>query len=300
MHHILSVADLAAEEVAQLLNRASQLKREPEMGRLPRAHPAALLFERASLRTRIAYEVSLKYLGGLAIPFETQLGRREELADIARTLSHLVSIVVARVGDHKLLETLAEYAEIPVVNALSDREHPVEVLADALTLCEQWGDLRGRRLAYVGAGNNICHSLLLLAPLTGMDITIASPAEYTPATSVVAKALALARQHGTRVDIRADPREAVAGADVVYTDVWISMGQQASAEMRKQVFEAYQVNHALMAHAKPDAVVLHCLPARRGEEITTEILEGPQSLAFRRLANLVPTTMAVLSWLLEP
>jgi ornithine carbamoyltransferase len=300
MRHLLSVADLAAEELAQLLDRASQLKREPEMGRLSRAHTAALLFEHASLRTRIAYEVALMHLGGLAIPLEMELGRREALADVARTISHLVSIVVARVGDHRLLEALAERAEIPVVNALSDREHPVEVLADTLTLYEQWGDLRGHRLAYVGDGNNICHSLLLLAPLARMDITIASPTRYAPATSVVEKARALARQLGTRVDIRTDPREAVAGADAVYTDVWVSMGQQASDEARKQVFAAYQVNRELMSQAKPDAVVLHCLPARRGEEITAEVLEGPQSLAFRRLANLVPTTMAVLSWLLEP
>lgn len=298
MRHFLSVADLNADELAQLLDHAIRLKREPAMARLPRAHAAALLFERPSLRTRAAYEVALMHLGGRAVTFETQLGQRETVADVARTLSQLVSLIVARVRDHALLELLAEHAGVPVVNALSNREHPVEVLADALTLREQWGELKGRRLAYVGDGNNICHSLLLLAPLLGMDMAAASPVGYAPAEEIVKRAQSLADRHGTRLEVVTDPREGVTGADAVYTDVWASMGQEASAEQRRRVFEPYQVNRELLALAQPGVVVLHCLPARRGEEITAEVLDGPQSLAFRRLSNLVPVTMAVLSWLL--
>ena len=297
--HFLSLGDLSADELAALLDHAVRVKREPEVARLPRAHAAALLFERPSLRTRAAYEVALMHLGGRAVAFETTFGGRESLGDVARTLSQLVSWIVARVRDHTILEALAEQAVVPVVNALSNREHPVEVLADALTLREEWGSVAGHRLAYVGDGNNICHSLLLLAPLLGMDMTVASPIGYAPAAGLVEQARALADQRGTCLKIVTDPRQGVAGADVVYTDVWASMGQEGSASERRRIFEAYQVNGELLSLAQPGVVVLHCLPARRGEEITAEILDGPQSLAFRRLSNLVPVTVSVLSWLLE-
>jgi ornithine carbamoyltransferase len=299
MRHFLSVADLSPDELASLLDRAAHLKRDLDAARLPRAHAVALLFERPSLRTRAAYEVALMHLGGRAITFETRLGQREAVADVARTLSYLVSIVVARVRDHASLQVLAGGAQVPVVNALSDREHPVEVLADALTLRERWGDLAGRRLAYVGDGNNICHSLLLLAPSLGLDLAVAGPAGYAAADGIVQQARALAAEQGTRLHLGTDPDGAVAGADAVYTDVWASMGQEQSAEGRRQAFEPYQVNARLLSLAQPGAVVLHCLPARRGQEITAKVLESPQSLAFHRLSNLVPVTAALLSWLLE-
>jgi ornithine carbamoyltransferase len=299
MRHFLSVADLNAGELEQLLDHAARLKHEPETARLPCAHAAALLFERPSLRTRTAYEVAMMHLGGRAIAFETPLGQRETVADVVKTLSQLVSVIVARVRDHALLEALAASAGVPVVNALSNREHPVEVLADALTMRERWETLRGRRLAYVGDGNNICHSLLLLGPLLGVGIAVTSPAGYAPAMEIVNQARGLADEHNTRLEVLTDPRQAIAGADAVYTDVWASMGQEKSAELRRQVFGPYQVNGELLSLARPDAIVLHCLPARRGEEIKTEVLDGPQSLAFHRLSNLVPVTMAVLSWLLE-
>jgi ornithine carbamoyltransferase len=299
MRHFLSVADLSADELASVLDHAARLKRDPEAARLPRVFAAALLFEQPSLRTRAAYEVALMHLGGRAILFETRLGQREDVTDVARTLSYLVSLVVARVRDHTSLQVLAEGARVPIVNALSNREHPVEVVADALTLRERWGNLAGRRLAYVGDGNNICHSLLLLAPLLGLDLTVASPAGYAAAESIAQKARALAAEQGTHLHLGTDPAAAVAGVDAVYTDVWASMGQEQSVEARRQAFEPYQVNAELLSLAQPGAAVLHCLPASRGQEITAGVLESPQSLAFDRLSNLVPVTTALLSWLLE-
>jgi ornithine carbamoyltransferase len=194
--------------------------------------------------------------------------------------------------------SLAKHSTVPVVNALSDREHPVEVLADALAMRERWGATAGYRLAYVGDGNNICHSLLLLAPLLDLDLAVATPAGFAPAAGIARRAQDLAARRGTRLELLTDPRQAVTSADAVYTDVWASMGQEVAAEKRRQVFQPFQVNRELLALAQPEALVLHCLPARRGEEITAEVLDGPQSLAFERLSNLVPVSMAVLSWLL--
>jgi ornithine carbamoyltransferase len=188
---------------------------------------------------------------------------------------------------------------VPVINALSNREHPVEVLADALTLRELFGDLRGRRLAFLGEGNNICRSLMLLAPLIAMDIAVASPPGYEPDAEIVEQARSLAAKHGTQVQITANPQEAAEGAGVLYTDVWVSIGTEEDAEQRRQRFEPYQVNDDLLKLARPGALVLHCLPARRGEEITASVLDGTRSFAFRRLANLVPVTTAVLYMLLK-
>jgi ornithine carbamoyltransferase len=300
MHNYLSVADVGAGELAGLLERAAEFKRKPAAARLEQPQAVALVFERPSLRTRAAYEVALMHLGGRAIAFDHPLGAREPMADVAHTLSHLVSAIVARVRCHESLQELVQEARIPVVNALSDREHPVEVLADALTLRQRWGDVVGRCLAYVGDGNNICHSLLLLAPLLGLELAVANPPGYAPRAEIVARAQMLAEEHGTCLRIGADPRQAVAGADAVYTDVWASMGQEDSAEERRWVFQPYQVNAQLLSLAKPRAVVLHCLPARRGEEVTAEVLEGPRSLAFQRLSNLIPVTLAVLHSVLAP
>jgi ornithine carbamoyltransferase len=300
MEHYLSVADLGVGELRALLDRASEFKAKPETARLSRPPAVALLFERPSLRTRAAYEVALMYLGGQCVIFDRPFDQREPVADVARTLSHLVAAIVARVRHHESLEVLARHASVPVVNALSDREHPVEVLADALALRERWGDLVGRRLAYLGDGNNICHSLLLLAPSLGLDLAVACPPGYAPAADIVDQARMLAAQHGTQVQIGYDPYLAATGADALYTDVWASMGQEPSSEERRRIFQPYQVNARLLSQAQPQAVILHCLPARRGEEITAEVLEDPRSLAFLRLANLVPVTMAVLHRLLVP
>lgn len=299
MHHFLSIADIDAAALNLLLDLAAIFKRDPAAAHLSQAHAVALLFERPSLRTRTAYEVALMQLGGRAIPVDTQFGQRESIADVAQTLSYLVSAIVARVRDHATIELLAAHASVPVLNALSHREHPVEVLADALTLREQFGDLRGRRLAFLGEGNNICRSLLLLAPLLAMDIAVASPPGYEPDAEIVGQARSLAAKRGTQIHLTANLREAADGASVVYTDVWASMGAEEDAEQRRQRFEAYQVNDDLLKLARPEAIVLHCLPARRGEEITAAVLDGTRSFAFRRLANLVPVTTAVLHTLLK-
>ena len=299
MHHYLSVANMDAAELDGLLDLAATFKRDPAAAQLARAHAVALLFERPSLRTRTAYEVALMHLGGRAITVETQFGQRESIADVAQTLSYLVSAIVARVRDQASLELLATHASVPVINALSNREHPVEVLADALTLRELFGDLRGRRLAFLGEGNNICRSLMLLAPLIAMDIAVASPPGYEPDAEIVEQARSLAAKHGTQVQITANPQEAAEGAGVLYTDVWVSIGTEEDAEQRRQRFEPYQVNDDLLKLARPGTLVLHCLPARRGEEITASVLDGTRSFAFRRLANLVPVTTAVLYMLLK-
>ena len=299
MRHYLSVADLNAVELDEMLRLAAAIQSDLAQARLSRRHAVALLFERPSLRTRTAYEAALLHLDGCAILHEGALANREELGDVARTLSHLVSAIVARVREHAALTALVAENAIPVVNALSDREHPVEVLADALTLRRYWGDLRGRRLVYVGDGNNICQSLMLLAPLAGMDIGVAGPARYAPAPEVVAQAQTLAAQHGTRVELGHDPRALVQGADAVYTDTWVSMGREEEIVHRRQAFAPYQVNAELLSLAAPDAVVLHCLPVRRGEEITADVLDGPRSLAFARLDALIPVQAALLRWLIE-
>jgi ornithine carbamoyltransferase len=299
MRHYLSVADLNATELEEILRLAETIRSDPSQARLPHRHVVALLFERPSLRTRTASQAALLHLDGRAILHEGPLAEREDLGDVARTLSHLVSAIVARVRNHATLAALVAESEIPVVNALSDREHPVEALADALTLRRHWGDLRGRRLAYVGDGNNICHSLLLLAPLAGMDIAVVGPAGYEPAPEVVEQAQALAAQYGTRVELGHDPCALVQGADAIYTDTWISMGQESEIVRRRQAFAPYQVNADLLSVAAPDAVVLHCLPARRGEEITADVLDGPRSLAFTRLDALIPVQAALLRRLIE-
>lgn len=299
MRHFLSVSDLGAAELAALLDRAAACKRDPQSARLARAPVAALLFAGPSLRTRTAYEIALMHLGGRTVMFDTPSPHRDTVADVARTLSQLVSAIVARVRDHALIEALADAAEIPVINALSSREHPVEVLADVMTLHEQWGKLAGRRLVYLGDGNNICSSLLLLAPPAGLHFVAATPATHAPPADIVERARQLASENGTSLDVLTDPRMAVAGADAVYTDVWASRRPEESFDDHLRTFSPFQVNAELMALADPGAVILHCLPARRGEEITARVLEGSQSLAFHRLSNLVPVTMAVLSWLLE-
>jgi ornithine carbamoyltransferase len=301
MRHILSVADMSAEDIAGILDDAACIKKNSEAARLPRAFAAALLFERPSLRTRTSYEVAMMHLGGQAITFEkaSPLGEKERLSDVAQTLSHLVSVIVARVRDHGILEMLAQSAGIPVINALSNHEHPIEVLADALTLRERWGATQDRRLAFIGDGSNVCHSLMLLCPLIGMDVAVASPEGYTPAPDIVKKTQELAGKHGTKVALFSEPQQGIAHADAVYTDSWPAPQYGENADEFWQIFLPYQINQTLLASAKPDAIVLHCLPAKRDAEITAMVLDGPQSLAFSRLSNLVPVTAAVLRWVLE-
>ncbi len=301
---VLSVQDLSGEEVREVLDLARQLKREQRAGVRHdplRGKTVALLFEKPSLRTRVTFEVGMRQLGGEAVylaPQDVQLGVREAVGDVARNLARWVDGIVARVNRHETLRELAEGSHVPVINALSDREHPCQALADLLTVEEKLGGFSGVRAAWVGDGNNVCCSFLLAAARVGLSVTAAVPAGYEPDPGVWEAARAEAQRRGAQIQLVRDPREAVAGAHVVYTDVWTSMGQEAQREERQRVFRPYQVNAELVRQADPHAVVLHCLPAHRGEEITDEVLDGPQSAVLDQAENRLHVQKALLALVL--
>lgn len=297
------MGDLSGEEIRTILELAVQMKRE-RLSR--RTHAAlqggtiALVFEKPSLRTRVTFEVAMHELGGFAVYLgaaEIGLGQRETVADVARNLSRWVDGIVARTFAHRTLEELAEAADVPVVNALSDREHPCQVLADLLTIHEKFGTFRGVTVAWVGDGNNVCHSLLLGAAKVGLRVRVATPEGYAPDPAIVAVARAEAERTGAEIQLVHRPEEAVRGAQVVYTDVWTSMGQEAEREERRRAFAGFQVNRDLLA-ASPGALVMHCLPAHRGEEITDEVLDGPQSIVLDQAENRLHAQKALLALLL--
>ena len=303
--HLLSAADLATLGLARLLDRADLLRSDRATiaaGRPLAGRQVALLFEKPSLRTRVSFEVAVTSLGGHAIalgPDEVGLGRRESPADVARNLSRLVDAVVLRTFAHGTLVEMAAAASIPVVNALTDAEHPCQALADLLTLRQRFGRLRGMRLAFVGDGNNVASSLMLAGALAGLDVRVATPPGYGPDAEVVARAQALATDHGAWISVGTDPAEAVAGADAVYTDVWASMGREDEAEERRIRFAGYEVTEALLAQAAPHVVAMHCMPAHRGEEISAAVLDGPRSLALEQAENRRYVQEAVLIELLR-
>lgn len=261
----------------------------------------ALLFEKPSLRTRVSFEMAMRRLGGDVLylsPAEVGLGARESVADVARVLGRYADIISARTFSHRTLEELAEYSGVPVVNALSDHEHPCQALADFLTIHEKKGELEGLSLAYVGDGNNVANSLLLAAAMAGTSIRLASPPGYSPPEDVLSRARDLAAGSGAEILLTDDPRRAVAGADVVYTDVWTSMGQEAEAERRRGAFAGYRIDREMMALARADAIFMHDLPAHRGEEVTGDVMDGPQSAVFdqaeNRMHSLRPLLMNML------
>jgi ornithine carbamoyltransferase len=298
--HYLSVADLSADAILRLLDRALELKR------FPRPHPkpldgitAALVFQKPSLRTRVSFEVALLDLGGHGVylsPAEIQLGQREGVVDAARVLSRYVDAIVARVFLHSDVADLAASASVPVVNALSDREHPCQILADLLTLYERRGSLHGLRLAYVGDGNNVAHSLALAAPALGIELRFACPDGYEPDPVIMDEALAGGPKGA--IELFRDPREAVRGADAVYTDAWYSMGQESEGDMRAPIFRPYQLNRELLALAAPGAVAMHCLPAHRNQEITDDVMDGPASVVYDQAENRLHVQKALLLRLL--
>ena len=292
MRHVLSVADLSREELDRVLDRAVEWKTGHAVSRLPKAPRVTFLLERPTFRTLIAYEAALTNLGGRLLTFEGRLEAQESIDDVARVLSEMVDAVLVRVGDHEKLEALAAASKIPVVNALTQREHPVEVLADALTMREAFGNLAGRRFAFVGDGGNVCQSLLLLAPMLGMDTSVATPPSHAPDEDVLAQARRRAEEAGRRFAVASTPAVAVDGAAVVYTDGW------PSSDDAEAVFGPYRVDRQLFSKASPDAIFLHCLPAQRGREVTADVIDGPRSHAFRRLENLIHTSTALLEWLL--
>lgn len=304
MKHFLSIADVSTEQLWKLLNLARDLKAEWQAGGnrpILKGQVLGMIFQKPSLRTRVSFEMAMVHLGGAAMylsPSEIQLGKRESVADVSRVLSRYVQGIMARVFAHRDIEQLADYAGVPVINGLSDYSHPCQALADIFTAWEKFGDLQGRKLAFIGDGNNVANSLLFTCTRLGMHVTVASPTGYEPHPGVVRLARELAAQSGSRVQITNSPAEGVADADVVYTDVWASMGQEAEAEERKARFTGFQVNQALVARAKPGAIVMHCLPAHRGEEITDEVADGPQSALFDEAENRLHAQKAVLAMLL--
>ena len=306
MHkHFLSAADLTPNEAEALLARAARLKAEWHAGdqaQWPlRGKTLALVFEKPSLRTRVAFEAGMTQLGGHGSYLsanDIDMGGRESVPDVARNLSRWVQVIAARVFKHTTVETLARHASVPVINALSDREHPCQALADMLTLRERFGQLQGLKLTYVGDGNNVCHSLLLLGATLGVNVSVACPPDYRPDPDLLAQAESLATANAATVVVTTSPVEAVTGADAIYTDVWTSMGQEHETARRQPVFAPYQVNLALMAHAKPTAVFMHCLPVHRGEEVTAEVIDGPQAVVFDQAENRLHVQKALILTLL--
>jgi ornithine carbamoyltransferase len=303
--HLLSVADLGPGEIQQVLDDALALKAVQHAG-AGRAGPlagkhVALVFDKPSLRTRVSFEVGIHRLGGGTTTMsgaDVGLGSREALPDIARTLGRYVDAIVVRMLSHAGLAELSAAADVPVVNALTGHEHPCQALADLLTLREHLGVLRRRQLAYVGDGNNVCHSLLLAAASVGVHVRVASPPGHEPDAEVVAQARLLARNSGARIEVGDDPASAVAGADAVYTDVWASMGQEAEAVERRRRFAGFRLTRALLRPA-PNALVMHCLPAHRGDEIDADVIDGPNSVVFDQAENRMHVQQAVLLHLLR-
>ncbi|MDX2097346.1 MAG: ornithine carbamoyltransferase [Leptolyngbyaceae cyanobacterium bins.59] len=295
---VLSLADLTAEEVRNLLDLAAQMKAgkvQPQCSKV-----LGLLFYKASTRTRVSFSVAMYQLGGKVIdlnPNVTQVGRGEPLEDTARVLDRYVDIMAIRTFEQRDLERFAQYARIPVINALSDLEHPCQVLADLLTIQENFGSLAGLTLTYLGDGNNVAHSLLLGCALVGMNVRVATPPDYRPLPEIVEQAKALGGDK-IEVTVTEDPIAAIKGAHAVYTDVWASMGQEDLAASRIPIFQPYQVNDVLLSHADSKAIVLHCLPAHRGEEITNEVIEGSHSRVWDEAENRLHAQKALLASLL--
>ena len=297
---LLSVSDLDSEDVWHLISEAMEMKAGGWSTLLDRK-VLALLFEKPSLRTRVSFEVAMRQLGGQALylsPDEVGLGGRESVPDVARVLSRYVDVIVARTFSHQALEVMGSHSSVPVINALSDLEHPCQALADMLTIYEKKGELQGLTLAYVGDGNNVANSLLLAAALVGMDFRIAAPAGYQIQDAILSQAEGYAAETGAEIICTEDPKLAVSQADVVYTDVWTSMGQEAEAERRRQIFTRYRVDSGLLSLAREDAIVMHPLPAHHGEEVTEGILDSSQSVVFDQAENRMHLQKALLAEML--
>lgn len=297
---LLSISDLSSEDIRLLISDAVDMKAAGWSSSLG-GKTLALLFEKPSLRTRVSFEVAMRQLGGQTIflsPAEVGLGERESISDVARVLSRYVDAIAARTLSHQTLEILASYSSVPVINALSDLEHPCQALADLFTIYEKKGELGGLTLAFVGDGNNVAHSLLLAASLAGMNFRIASPSGYRVQDWILHLAQEYAVDSGAEIFCTEEPRLAVSGADVVYTDVWTSMGQEAEAEQRRQIFASYQVNSELLSLAREGAILMHPLPAHHGEEVAKGILDSPESVVFDQAENRMHVQKALLAEML--
>lgn len=292
----LSISDIADEDITSFIAEAVALKAQGSSTIL-KGKTLGLLFEKPSLRTRISFEVGMRRLGGEVIylsPAEVGLGQRESVPDVARVLGRYFDAITARTFVHRTVEELAKYSGVPVINALSDLEHPCQALADLLTIYEKKGGLKGVTLAYIGDGNNIANSLLLLTALAGMNFKIASPQGYEVGEDILNTAREYAARRGSTITCTQSPREAVNEADVVYTDVWTSMGQEAESQQRLTAFSGYQVDASLLSMARKDAIFMHDLPAHRGEEVTDDVMDGPQSVVFDQAENRMHAQNALL------
>lgn len=295
----LSFDDFSRAELEEILHLAARLKRDVKDGKqapLLSGKSLVMIFEKPSLRTRVTFEIGMSQLGGTAVyltPKDIQLGKRESVADIARNLDRWVDLIMARTYAHATLVELARYASIPVINGLSDRLHPCQVLADCLTLVEKRGRLDGLRVAFIGDANNVANSWMEAAAKFPFEFVLACPAAYEPDASM----LQAARAAGARIRVTADVAGAARSADVLYTDVWTSMGQEHETEKRHRDFAAYQINRPLLQLAAPAAVVMHCLPAHRGQEITDDVIDGPQSVVFDQAENRLHIQKAIMVWL---
>lgn len=304
MKNFVSLTELSADEIWTILNKAIELKAEWKTGGnkpILKDKILAMVFQKPSLRTRVSFDVGMLHLGGHALylsPAEIGLGGRESVPDVARVLSGYVHGIMARTFSHNHIVQLAQYAGVPVINGLSDFDHPCQAMGDFLTIIEHKGSLKGLKLAYVGDGNNVARALLFAATKLGVDFAIATPAGYEIEPEYIAMAQGFASLSGAKIHTGTDPVEAVTGADVIYTDVWTSMGQEAETQKRLAIFPPYQINDALVAHAKADAIVMHCLPAHRGEEITDSVADGPHSALFPQAENRLHAQKGILALLM--
>ncbi|MBF0097850.1 MAG: ornithine carbamoyltransferase [Magnetococcales bacterium] len=303
---LLSLVDLSTEEIHYLFARTTHLKAAHKAGEIVhslRGRTLAMVFEKPSTRTRVSFETGMYQLGGHALFLsskEMQLGRGEEISDSARVLSRYVDGIMVRTFAHENLVTMAHYATVPVINGLSDDYHPCQILTDIFTFQEHRGSIAGRKVAWIGDGNNVAHSWILAAARLGFHLVLAVPEGYEPKAAIVARAEQEIAQHGTSgsITLVRQPQEAVIAADLVTTDAWTSMGQEQEVKKRQQAFAGYCVDTLLLQHAKPEALFMHCLPAHRGEEVTSEVLDGPQSVVWDEAENRLHVQKAILEWLL--
>ncbi|MEX2705515.1 MAG: ornithine carbamoyltransferase [Candidatus Freyrarchaeum guaymaensis] len=299
--HFLTLNDFSSDEIHKLISVAERVKAGTEKTKILKDKNIAAIFQKPSTRTRVSFEVAVNHLGGNFIflrAYELQLSRGEPVKDTARVLGRYVDGIVARVYEHNDLVELAKYSGVPVINALSDLYHPCQILADFLTIKEKKKKLKGLKLSYIGDGNNVCNSLLIGCTKIGMDISVGSPERYAPKSEIVEKAKKNAKESGSNLEIFTSPREAVENADIVYTDVFVSMGVEKESEERLKTFiPDFQVNAKLLEYASPDAIVMHCLPAHRGQEITEDVLEGKKSVVWDQAENRLHSQKAILLYL---
>lgn len=305
MKDILTINALTTKEIEDILTLSAELKEKQknrQMDCLLIGRTLGMFFEKPSTRTRVSFEVGIYQLGGQAIVLpvsDLQLGRGETIADTARVLSRYIDAIVIRTFEHKIVEEWAEHASIPVINGLTDLHHPCQALADVFTIKEKKGSLKGLKMTYIGDGNNVAHSLIEICVKTGVDISLACPKGYEPDKKIVKSAIEDAKKTGSKIEILSNLQKAVKDADVLYTDVWASMGQEKEHKKRLKIFKNYQLNKKLLKSAKPDALVMHCLPAHRGEEITEDVLEGTNSVIFDQAENRLHTQKAVMVRLMK-